>query len=397
MITLFLIPVYILFSIYICRWLFLWMNACHHWFRKKWIKITIVAAYVFASSTILISFVMPVSAFQRVLKRIGNYWLGTLLYILLVLLVVDLGRVILKRIRWVNQEKLRSRRTFVITGGICIAIIASLSIYGIFHARNIQTTKYEVTIQKDGGNLKDLKVALVADFHLGYSIGPYHMEKMVDKINAMDADIVLIAGDIFDNEYEAIRSPERISEILRGIKSKYGVFACYGNHDIEEKILVGFTFPSEKKKQSDPRMDVFLQNSNITLMRDEAILIDDSFYLVSRPDYERPGRGIDKRKTPEEITAELDKTKPILVMEHEPREITELEAAGADMQLCGHTHDGQVWPGTWTIHFFWENPYGYMKKGNLHSIVTSGIGVYGPAMRVDSKSEVCEIDVRFEK
>lgn len=189
---------------------------------------------------------------------------------------------------------------------------------------------------------------------------------------------------------------DEICSILREIKSRYGVYACYGNHDIEEKILVGFTFPNDKKKESDPRMDRFLEDAKITLLRDESVLIDDSFYLVGRPDYGRPGRGIEQRKSPEEIMAELDESKPVFILEHEPREIEELSEAGADMQLCGHTHDGQVWPGTWTIHLFWENPYGYLKKGELHSIVTSGIGVYGPAMRVDSKSEVCEIDLEFQ-
>lgn len=395
MITLFLIPVYILFSFYICRWLFRWMNACHRWFQKKWMKMVIVAAYAFSSSTIIISFLLPISPVQRVLKRIGNYWLGVLMYILLVILVVDLIRILLKKTKWIAPEVLHSRRTFVVSGALCICVIAAVSIYGITNARHIRTTTYDVEINKDGGKLDDLKIALAADLHLGYSIGPYHMEQMIEKINAMDADIVLIAGDIFDNEYEAIRDPDRIISILRGIKSKYGVYACYGNHDIQEKILVGFTFPSEEKKQSDPRMDEFLEKAGITLLRDESLLIDDSFYLVSRPDYHKPGRGIDSRKSPEEIMEGLDMTKPVIVMEHEPVELDELAEAGADMQLCGHTHDGQIWPGTLTINLFWENPCGYLKKGNMHSIVTSGIGVYGPAMRVDSKSEVCEINVSF--
>ena len=395
MITLFLIPVYILFSVYICRWLFRWMNACHRWFQKKWMKVMIVTGYALVSSTIVISFLLPISPLQRVLKRIGNYWLGVLLYILLVILVVDLIRSVLKKTKWIAPEVLHARRTYVVSGAEFICVIAAVSIYGITNVRHIRTTTYDVEINKDGGSLDNLKIALAADLHLGYSIGLYHMEQMVEKINAMDADIVLLAGDIFDNEYEAIRDPDRIINILRGIKSKYGVYACYGNHDIQEKILVGFTFPSEEKKQSDPRMDEFLEKAGITLLRDESLLIDDSFYLVSRPDYRKPGRGIDSRKSPEEIMEGLDMTKSVIVLEHEPVELDELAEAGADMQLCGHTHDGQLWPGTITINFFWENPCGYLKKGNMHSIVTSGIGVYGPAMRVDSKSEVCEINVSF--
>lgn len=396
MVTLFLIPAYILFSAYLCRWLFRWLNSCHRWFQNKVTKIIIISAYIFVSSTVIISFLLPVSSVQRVLKQISNYWLGTLVYIFLVVLFVDLGRIILKKTKWISNEKLSSRRTFVVTGGVCIVFIIAISIYGILNARYIRTTPYEVKIEKDGGKLEELKIALVADLHLGYSIGDDHMEQMVEKINKMDADIVLIAGDIFDNDYDALYHPNYLIKKLREIKSKYGVYACYGNHDIQEKILVGFGFPSGEKKQSDLRMDEFLEKANIKLLKDEAVLIDNSFYLVSRPDYKHPGRDIEKRKTPEEVTADLDKTKPILVMEHEPKEIEELEKAGADMQLSGHTHDGQIWPGTWLIKCFWKNPYGYMKEGNLHSIVTSGVGIYGPAMRVDSKSEICEIHVSFQ-
>ena len=67
-------------------------------------------------------------------------------------------------------------------------------------------------------------------------------------------------------------------------------------------------------------MDEFLQLAGVQLLRDEAVLINDSVYLYGRPDAQRPGRGITERKTPEEITAELDTDKPILVIDHQPRE-----------------------------------------------------------------------------
>ncbi len=218
---------------------------------------------------------------------------------------------------------------------------------------------------------------------------------MVHKINQENADLVVIAGDIFDNEYAALEHPGQIAETLSHIKSKYGVYACFGNHDIEEKILAGFTFSSDKKKVSDPRMDEFLEKAEIKLLRDEGVLIDDAFYLYGRPDYERPGRGIEVRKTPGQITNDMDLTKPVLVIDHEPRELEELSNAGVDVDLCGHTHDGQTFPGNLTIHLFWENPCGYLRKGDMHNIVTSGIGVFGPNMRVGTRSEICRINVEF--
>ena len=209
---------------------------------------------------------------------------------------------------------------------------------------------------------------------------------MVDRINGQDADLVVIAGDIFDNEWEAVEDPETIAATLRSIRSKYGVYACYGNHDIEEPVLAGFTFRQSEKKESDPRLDEFLKNANITLLRDEGTLIDGKFYLYGRPDAHRPGRGIETRKTPDEITAGLDKDKPIIVLDHQPKELQELADAGVDIDLCGHTHDGQMFPGNLTIKLMWENACGYLQKGKMHNIVTSGVGLFGPNMRVGTKS-----------
>ena len=142
-------------------------------------------------------------------------------------------------------------------------------------------------------------------------------------------------------------------------------------------------------------MDALLEAANIHLLRDEGVLIDGSFYLLGRADYERPGRGIETRKTPAELTRGLDHSKPILVLDHEPRELQALADAGVDVDLCGHTHDGQLFPGNLLIGLFWENPCGYLQKDGMHNIVTSGVGVFGPNMRLGTRSELCRITVNF--
>ncbi len=108
------------------------------------------------------------------------------------------------------------------------------------------------------------------------------MNNMVEEFDALNPDLVVIAGDIFDNEYDALDDPAKLAATLRTIQSTYGVYACYGNHDIQEKILAGFTFHQDEAKASDPRMDVFLADANIHLLQDEGVLIDDSFYLYGR-------------------------------------------------------------------------------------------------------------------
>ncbi len=397
MIAIFLSPIYILINFYIARWLLSWMQACSKHFNKRKIRILVITIYTFFASALLIGFLLPISPIERIMKLIGNYWLGVLLYVILTVLIADGIRLIIKKNKKLPKEYTYSKRTFVIVGTICITIISTLSIWGAINARIIHTTEYNVTINKKTEKIKKLKIALVADLHMGYNIGTPHIKNMVKKINEQNPDLVVIAGDIFDNEYEALDNPKAIVKTLKKIKSKYGVYATYGNHDIKEKILAGFTFSKKgQKKESDIRMDQLLDDANITLLRDESVLIDDSFYLYGRPDYRRPGRGITVRKTPKEITNDLDKEKPIIVVDHEPSELQELREAGVDMDLCGHTHDGQLFPANLTSKLMWENSYGYLKKGNMHNIVTSGVGLFGPNMRVGTIAEVAIINVNFK-
>lgn len=397
MIAIFLSPIYLLVNIYILRWLIRWMGSCHRHFKKKWVRAATISVYMFVAFSLALAFICPAGRLQRILKYLSNYWLGAMIYIVLVVLIVDLLRLLLKRSKRIDQEKLSSRRTFVATGTCCIILILLVSLYGTWNARHIRITNYDVTIDKTAGNLDSLNVVLIADLHLGYSIGTVQMSQMVRKINAQNPDLVVIAGDIFDNDYAALDNPKELVHILSGIKSTYGTYACYGNHDIQEPILAGFTFHSDGKKVSDPRMDQLLSDANIHLLRDETVEIANAFYLHGRPDYERPGRGITNRMSASGITERLDQSKPILVIDHEPRELSELSAAGVDLDLCGHTHDGQLFPGNIITKFFWENSYGYLKKGSMHNVVTSGIGVYGPNMRVGTKSEICSIQVHFKK
>lgn len=397
MLAVILSPLYALVQVYIIKWLIRWLSACRKEFRRFRSRLIVSAVYIFFASAMGVGFFLPAGPFKRFFVKIGNYWLGILLYTILVVGAADVIHVILKRSKRINQEKLRSFKVFIVSGIICAVGIAVLSIWGMINAGNIRTTRYETVIAKDAGEIGQMKVVMAADLHMGYNIGCDHIRKMVEKINAEDPDLVVFAGDIFDNEYEALENPEELISILQGIKSRYGVYACYGNHDIKERILAGFTFGGSRKKESDVRMDAFLEEAGITLLQDESVMIADSIYLYGRPDRHRPGRGIKTRKTPEEITADMDLSRPIFVIDHQPKELKELADAGVDLDMCGHTHDGQVFPGNLTIRLMWENACGYMKKGNMHNIVTSGVGIFGPNMRVGTIAEICSINVKFER
>lgn len=397
MLALFLAPVYILLNIYVLRWGYLWIGNCHHLFKSMIFRIILTVVYTLVALTPLTGFLIRKPAFlHRILKITSNYFLGIFMYILMVLLSIDIIRLFLKYV--VHASWIQSRIVFAAVGACCICVVIIISFSGIYHAKHIKVTPYKITVDKSAPDMDSLKIVLLADTHFGYNSGAVHAQEIVDKINEQDPDLVCIAGDIFDNEYDAVREPEKISEILRTIKSKYGVYACWGNHDLNEPILAGFTFKHKKedsKQLKDHRMKRFLQNSNIQLLEDEAVLIDNSFYVVGRKDASLIEKIEEKRKTPAQLTQKLDKDKTIIVIDHQPKELQDIADAGVDLDLCGHTHDGQTFPGNYTVKFLWENPCGYLQKGSMHNIVTSGSGVWGPAMRVGTDSEICTINLTF--
>ncbi len=394
MIFLFLLPFYLGVSSYMMFRFFYWMKHCNHRFNWLRFKVPFAVVYLFMALSPVIAFLLPKSAVAIVIRRISTYWIGIMLYSLLYVVLFDLLRLIAKHTKLKNTL-LFSRGSVISIGSVVVACAVATCLYGIFNARNIKVNEYSVTVNKSCGSDKHLKAVLVADMHMGYAIGVDHITNMVEKINEQDADIVIIAGDIFDNSYDGMDDPEGIKAQLKSIKSKYGVYAVYGNHDIDEKILMGFTFDWGGKQLNSGKMTNFIKECNIKLINDESVLINDEFYLVGRRDTDKPGTEDGTRAEISELTKDLDKTKPIFVLSHEPDELQKTADAGADIDFSGHTHDGQLFPGNLTIGLFWENPCGMIKKDNMYSIVTSGVGVYGTFMRVGTDAEICSVDIDF--
>lgn len=394
MIFLFLLPFYLGVSSYMMFRFFYWMKHCNHRFNWLRFKVPFAVVYLFMALSPVIAFLLPKSAVAIVIRRISTYWIGIMLYSLLYVVLFNLLRLIAKHTKLKNTL-LFSRGSVISIGSVVVACAVATCLYGIFNARNIKVNEYSVTVNKSCGSDKHLKAVLVADLHMGYAIGVDHITNMVEKINQQDADIVIIAGDIFDNSYDGMDDPEGIKAQLKSIKSKYGVYAVYGNHDIDEKILMGFTFDWGGKQLNSEKMTNFMKECNIKLINDESVLINDEFYLVGRRDTDKPGTEDGTRAEISELTKDLDKTKPIFVLSHEPDELQKTADAGADIDFSGHTHDGQLFPGNLTIGLFWENPCGMIKKDNMYSIVTSGVGVYGTFMRVGTDAEICSVDIDF--
>ena len=396
MLALILSPFYVAIIYWVCRRWYKFISALNIKNKRLdfWLKHFSWSMFLL-TIFIGLAFILPEDNFlRRPLFKIGAYWLGISLYLILYVALIDL-------LRWIYSKLFKDKYNDFYARLICTLLIIVLtgatSIYGIINAKIVRTTEYEITINKDGGNFKEMTIAMFGDPQFGYNIGEYHLKQAVDIINKNDVDIVCVAGDIFDNQYSAIKNPDKLIDLFNQIKSKYGMYAVLGNHDVEEPILCGFTFNDDdlENKLASKEMLDFIKKSGMVLLYDENVIINDSVNLYGRADQERPNLGNITRKESGDIFKEVDTTKPLFVLDHEPREYDELEKAGVDLMMAGHTHDGQLWPTKIATDIIWENPYGLWVKNTFHAITTSGLGLFGPNMRVGTIAEVCIIHVKF--
>ena len=219
---------------------------------------------------------------------------------------------------------------------------------------------------------KSLRIVAISDLHLGYGIGKKEFEEWINTINAENPDIVIIAGDIIDNSVRPLNEGY-FAESFRKIKAPLGIYACLGNHE----------YISGLSQSLD-----FLNKTGIHLLRDSVSEIDSSFYIVGRDDRSNPGR-----KPLKELVANLDKSKTIIMLDHQPYNLEESEANGIDFQFSGHTHQGQVWPISLITKKIYERDHGFIKKGNTNIYVSSGIGIWGGKFRIGTQSEYVVVDI----
>ena len=334
-------------------------------------------------SFILIS----VSGLDRIrpLRQAAMYTLPAFVYFFLTLLILDAVRICLRLLNVIPPS-----RIFPAAGtGIALFLTILLMIYGGFHARDIRTAHYSVTLDKNMG-APPLRLALVSDLHIGTSVDRKWTAAIVNAVNEAKPDIVCLAGDIFDNDLSIIKDLDGVAEELKRLKAPLGVYACQGNHDSDRRSL--------RENATTDRIQNFLKNAGVIYLLDEVVLVQDRFYLAGRMDA-RPIGLRQARKSASELVAGLDSSLPLIFLDHQPVDFPAEEEAGADLILAGHTHRGQFFPGSIATAVIYKKAgavdYGLWRGKSAQGIVSSGAGVWGPVIRIATNSEVAVIDVRF--
>ena len=316
--------------------------------------------------------IIPVTI-QKMIYFPGTVWMGMMLYLIMYFLITDFLYYLFRFLRIISSKKAKYfRKIQVLSGSIFVICII---IYGNYQFRRPAIVEKTIKINKQAGDYKHLKVVGVSDLHLGVAIDKKRLEKFVSLINDQHPDLIIIAGDVIDNNTFSLEK-ERMWETLNKLEAPLGTFYCLGNHE----YMIGI----------DASMN-FLCKTNFILLIDKSITINNSLQIIGRDDFQRNS----KRKSLKEIIKDIDTTLPLILIDHEPFKLKEAEENGIDLHFCGHTHQGQIFPFNLFINRMYELSYGYLKRGKTHHYVTSGLGLWGPPLRVGTKSEIIVFNIEF--
>lgn len=322
-------------------------------------KFFIIALMFGCFSLLFVNFSLGLERFPlpvaRVMYAIGTSSIFILLYLVMLFLVLDLGRLI----RLIPSSFLHHS---AVGSWTVLGIMVALFVYGNLNYYNKVRQPLELTSSKPLA--KPVKMVLLSDLHLGYHNTRADFEKWVKLINDEKPDLVLMAGDIIDISHKPVME-ENMVEVFRQIQAP--VYTCLGNHDYYA---------------GEPQSEQFIKESGIHLLRDQSITLPNGITIIGRDD-----RTNMRRKSVKDLTKEADMSKFTILLDHQPYHLEDAERCGVDFQFSGHTHYGQVWPISWIEDRMYEDAFGPLQKGNTHYYVSSGIGIWGGKFRIGTHSE----------
>lgn len=269
-------------------------------------------------------------------------------------------------------------------GYAAIALSLAALAAGWYLNHRVWVTAYTIESEKAIG---DLRIVLFADSHIGTTFDGEGFAKHVRAMQEQNPDLVVIAGDFVDDDTDR-RQMIEACRLLGTLKTTYGVYFVFGNHDkgYHNPAVRGFT-------GSD--LTAELKKNNVKILEDEYRKIPGGFYLIGRKDMSENLRG-NARAEMTELVKELDPDKFSVVLDHQPNDYQNQTTAEVDLVLSGHTHGGQLFPlnkvGEWIGAN--DKTYGLEKRNKTNFIVTSGLSDWAIKFKTGTKSEFVVIDIK---
>jgi len=303
-----------------------------------------------------------------------------MLYFFLIVFLLDIVRLVNHIFPFFPQlviDNYSKVKMYLGVGAIFIVIVSLAS--GHINALSPRIERMQIKIPKKSDGTKSINLVVASDIHLGSIIGKKQFDKIVSMINELDPDVILLPGDIVDEDLAPVIK-ENLGISLRNLKSRYGVFAVTGNHE-----YIGGVEQACK----------YLEENGVKVLRDQCIIVNNTLFLIGRED-----RSISRflgreRKSLDELMKNVDKSKPIVLMDHQPFQLEEAKQAGIDLQLSGHTHHGQIWPLNYITRAIYSISWGYKNDGSTNYYISSGVGTWGPPVRIGNHPEIVNIVLEF--
>ena len=316
-----------------------------------------IVAFMLVAMILLRDVSMP-QLLSSFMFALGSIWMVAVLYMVLFLVVADVVRLLVPSFNY---------------GFVCaLGATVLLLIYGYINYLNPTIEKVDVELDKPMA-CDSLKIVAVSDIHLGLGTGKDAARRYVEMINSQHPDVVVIAGDLIDNSVVPVEA-NCLEEELNAIDAPMGVYLVPGNHEYISGI--------------DECKD-FLKKTQIKLLQDSIVELPCGVQIVGRDD-----RMNKRRKPVAHIMDDVDKLKPIIMLDHQPYEVEKKDSLGVDIQISGHTHRGQVWPLNILVDNMYEQSHGYRKWSHSHVFVSSGLSLWGPPFRIGTNSDMVVITLR---
>ncbi len=309
--------------------------------------------------------------------KLGSWWLGAMVYLTLLFLLTDIFRGLNSLFHFSDILKFQWSGP---KGAVAVITVYALSAivlaFGYYNAVSPVVRMQEINLSKPvpGGNQR---VVLVSDIHLGMMISNGRLDTMVSMVNRQNADIILLAGDVFDEDLGPIIK-NNMGDLLKNLKAKYGVYAVLGNHEFYGNADAAHHYLTEH---------------DITVLRDSIVILPNGIVVAGREDITGQQMYGEPRKPLGELLAGIDREYPLFMLDHQPYKLDEAVENGVDLQVSGHTHHGQMWPFNHITGAMFEISRGYGKIGETHFFVSSGYGTWGPPIRTNSRSEIVVMDI----
>lgn len=343
-----------------------------NWF--KFIFLFLTVSYVFARVLEKIY----LSVLSDVFTWIGSFWLAAFFYFLLIAVTIDLLRLVNAIVPYFPEawKTVRFKQMLLFISGTAVALALLI---GFINAISPRVKTLDLTIAKKAGGLDQLTIAFASDIHMGTLVGPKRTLKIIERINKLNPDLILLGGDIVDEDLGPVIRGD-LGESLKKLNAPMGVIGITGNHE-----YIGGASEAVN----------YLEEHGITMVRDTFLVAGNSIAIVGREDRDRPRFSGKGRKAVNEIMQGVDMTRPVIMLDHQPFDLDEKEQAGVDLTLSGHTHHGQIWPLNYITKAIYEVSWGYKLKGNMHVYVSSGVGGWGPPVRLGNRPEIVFLTIKF--